>query len=354
MNPIEKARIGRTEVTVTRLGFGAVPLGGLYKDVTEEEAGATVRRALELGINYFDTAPIYGFGKAELRLGRELAKCDRDSIVVATKVGYTLVPEDGGCDTKVFHRFDNVPPVRPIFDYSYDGIMRTFEGSLQRLKLSRVDILNIHDPDYNWEDAIKITYPAIRKLREEGVVRAIGVGMCQAEMLVRFAQEGDFDCFLLAGRYTLIDHTGLRELLPLCESKGISIIIGGPYNSGILATGARPGATYDYVDAKPAVLEKVSAIEAVCARHNVPLKAAALQFPMAHPAVRAIIPGARSVAEVEENFSLLNLDIPDDFWDELRHLNLLPPEAPTPQLDAAAKAQPEEKNTTQKSVGYNP
>lgn len=332
MNPIEKVGIGGTDVRVTCLGFGAVPLGGLYKDISEDEAGATVRRALELGINYFDTAPIYGFGKAEIRLGRELVKCNRDSIVVATKVGYTLVPEDGARDSKVFHRFDNVPPLRPIFDYSYDGIMRTFEGSLQRLNLSRVDILNIHDPDYNWEDAIKITYPAIHKLRSEGVVRAIGVGMCQAEMLVRFACEGDFDCFLLAGRYTLIDHTGLRELLPICVRKGISVIIGGPYNSGILATGARSDATYDYVEAQPAVLERVSAIEAVCARYNVPLKAAALQFPMAHPAVTAIIPGARSAAEVVENFHLMSTATPDDFWEELRHLNLLPPDAPVPPV----------------------
>jgi D-threo-aldose 1-dehydrogenase len=162
-----------------------------------------------------------------------LAHCDRDSIVVATKVGYTLVPDDGGLDEKVFHRFDNVPAVHPVFDYSYDGIMRTFEGSLQRLNLSRVDILNIHDPDDHWEEAIETVYPALHRLRDEGVVRAIGVGMNQAEMLARFAREGDFDCLLLAGRYTLIDHTGLRELLPVCERKRISVIIGGPYNSGI-------------------------------------------------------------------------------------------------------------------------
>jgi D-threo-aldose 1-dehydrogenase len=337
MNPIEKVGIGRTDLKVTRLGFGAVPLGGLYKDVSEDEAGATVRRTLELGVNYFDTAPIYGFGKSEIRLGRELARVNRDSIVVATKVGYTLVPEDGGRDSKVFHRFDNVPPLRPIFDYSYDGIMKTFEGSLRRLDFSRVDILNIHDPDYNWEEAIGIAYPAIHKLRSEGVVRAIGVGMTRTEMLARFAREGDFDCLLLAGRYTLIDHTGLRELLPICEKRGISVIIGGPYNSGILATGARPGATYDYVEASPAVMERVAAIEAVCARHNVPLKAVALQFPVAHPAVAAIIPGARSAAEVEENFRLLSMVIPNDFWEELRHLSLLPLEAPTPRLGDTAR-----------------
>ncbi len=330
MNATEKVAIGRTDVRVSRLGFGGVPLGGLYNDVSEPEAGATVRHALELGINYFDTAPIYGFGKSESRLGRELALCHRDSIVVATKVGYTLVPDDGARDEKVFHRFANVPPVRPIFDYSYDGIMRTFEGSLKRLNLSRVDILNIHDPDEHWEEAIGIVYPVLHKLRSEGVVRAIGVGMNQAEMLARFAQEADFDCLLVAGRYTLIDHTGLHELLPVCERKDISVIIGGPFNSGILATGARPGATYNYVDASPAMLEKVAAIEAVCGRYHVPLKAAALQFPVAHPAVAAIIPGARSAAEVEENARMMNAPIPSDFWKELRHLNLLPPEAPVP------------------------
>ena len=243
----------------------------------------------------------------------------------------------GGRDEKVFHRFDNVPPMRPVFDYSYDGIMRTFEGSLQRLNLSRVDILNIHDPDDHWEKAIGIVYPALHKLRSEGVVRAIGVGMNQAEMLARFAREGDFDCLLVAGRYTLIDHTGLRELLPICERKHISVIVGGPYNSGILATGARLGATYNYVDASPAVLEKVAAIEAVCGRHDVPLRAAALQFPMAHPSVAAIIPGARSVVEVAENVRLLGLSIPDDFWKELQHLHLLPPEAPVPRLEQSAK-----------------
>ncbi|MGH9325687.1 MAG: aldo/keto reductase [Terriglobia bacterium] len=332
MNPIEKIGIGRTELRVTRLGFGTVPLGGLYKDVSEEEADATVRRALELGINYFDTAPIYGFGKSETRLGRGLAQANRDSIFVATKVGYALVPEAQGHDKRVFHRFDNVPPLCAIFDYSYDGIMRTFEASLRRLNLSRVDILNIHDPDYNWEDAIGIAYPTVHKLRSEGVVRAIGVGMNQAEMLARFAREGDFDCLLLAGRYTLIDHAGLRELLPVCERKQISVIIGGPYNSGILATGARPRATYNYVEASPGVLERVTEIEAVCARHDVPLKAAALQFPMAHPAVAAIIPGARSAAEIEESFRMMSVTIPDDFWEELRYLNLLPPEAPVPRL----------------------
>jgi D-threo-aldose 1-dehydrogenase len=334
MDPIARVGIGRTNVTVTRLGFGCVPLGGLYKDVSEDEASATVRRALDLGVNYFDTAPIYGFGKAETRLGRELARCSRNSFVVATKVGYTLIPDSGKGDEKVFHRFDNVPPLRPIFDYSYDGVMKTFESSLRRLSLSYVDILNIHDPDDHWQEAIEIVYPALHKLRSEGVVRAVGVGMNQAEMLARFAREGDFDCLLVAGRYTLIDHAALRDLLPLCEKKGISVIIGGPFNSGILATGARPGATYNYVDASPAMIEKVKAIEAVCEQYHVPLPAAALQFPMAHPAVAAIIPGARSATEVEQNVRLFGHFIPNDFWEELRHLNLLPREAPVPRLES--------------------
>lgn len=337
MDPIAKVGIGRTNLKVTRLGFGCVPLGGLYEDPSENEADATVRRVLDLGINYFDTAPIYGFGKAETRLGRVLAQRKRDSFVVATKVGYTLVPDTGKADEKVFHRFANVPPLRPIFDYSYDGIMRTFEGSLQRLNLTHVDILNIHDPDDHWKEAIEIAYPALHKLRSQGVVRAIGVGMNQAEMLARFAREGEFDCLLVAGRYTLIDHTALRDLLPVCEKKGISVIIGGPYNSGILATGARRGATYNYVDAPAAVMEKVAAIEAVCERYRIPLPAAALQFPMAHPAVAAIIPGARSTAELDQNAKLFSLSIPNDFWEELRHLNLLPRKAPVPRVDAPAE-----------------
>jgi D-threo-aldose 1-dehydrogenase len=332
MDPIAKVEIGRTGLKITRLGFGTVPLGGLYKDISDMEASATVRRALDSGINYFDTAPIYGFGKSEIRLGKELAHYERDSLVVATKVGYTLLPVTGKGDEKVFHRFDKVPPLHPVFDYSYDGVMRTFEGSLRRLNVSYVDILNIHDPDDHWEEAIGIVYPALHKLRSEGVVRAIGVGMNQAEMLARFAREGDFDCLLVAGRYTLIDHTALSDLLPLCQRKRISVIIGGPYNSGILATGARPGATYNYLDAPASVMERVAAIETVCQRHHVPLPAAALQFPMAHPAVAAIIPGGRSPGEVEQNVRLVNSPIPNDFWEELRLLKLLPQEAPVPEL----------------------
>jgi len=330
MNPVTRLQLGKTKLEVTCLGMGGTPLGGLYKDIAEDMAAATVRRALELGLNFFDTAPLYGCGKSELRLGRGLAGHDRDSYVVATKVGYALVPEDPDRDEKVFFPFENPPPLRPRFDFTYDAVMRSFEDSLRRLNLERIDIVHIHDPDTHWGDAISGAYPALHKLRSEGVISAIGVGMNQAAMLARFARECEFDCFLLAGRYTLIDHTALPELLPLCVQKRISIILGGPYNSGILATGARPGATYNYVEAPPELMDKVRKIEAVCARHYVPLKAAALQFPFAHPAIASVIPGARSVAEVEENFHLLGFQIPADFWAELRQMALLPHVAPVP------------------------
>jgi D-threo-aldose 1-dehydrogenase len=329
MDPGAKVKIGTTELEVTRLGMGGVPLGGLYRDMTEDSANATVQRALDLGINFFDTAPVYGSGKSELRLGRVLSEVKRSSFVVATKVGYALVHQDIG-DPAIFFPFDNPAPLRPVFDFGYDAAMRSVEQSLRRLNLQSVDIVHIHDPDDHYEQAMKGAYPALHRLRSEGVIRAIGAGMNQAEMLVRLAQEGDFDCFLLAGRYTLIDHTALPELLPLCLKKRISIILGGPFNSGILATGSRPGATFNYVEAPSEFMEQVQKIEEVCERHAVPLKAAALQFPLAHQAVSAVIPGVRSVNEVEENFRLLGHRIPRDFWIELREENLLPQDAPTP------------------------
>jgi D-threo-aldose 1-dehydrogenase len=342
MKPLEKAFIGRTKLQVTRLGVGGAAVAGLYQDVAEDRAVAAVKRALELGINFFDTAPLYGCGKSELRLGRAFAGRDRDSFVVSTKVGYALIPDDGQKREDVFFPFDNAPPLRPVFDFSYDAVMRSLEQSLERLRINRVDIVHIHDPDNHYREAMRFAYPALEKLRREGVIGAIGAGMNQAKMLAQFARDGDFDCFLLAGRYTLIDHTGLSELLPVCLEKKISVIIGGPYNSGILATGASAEARFNYLQAAPEIVEKVRRIEQVCARHCVPLKAAALQFPLAHPAVASVIPGARSVEEVEENRELVAFPIPSGFWEELRSEGLLPEEAPVPQA-AAALAQPAEK-----------
>ncbi len=328
MNPLAKAEIGKTGLQVTRLGLGTAPLGGLFEDVPEARALPIVKRALMLGINFLDTAPLYGHGKSETYLGKALARVPRSSYVLATKVGRLLVPADPSQLEK--REFDHPFPFKPVFDFSYDAVMKSFEESLKRLNLDRIDLLHIHDPDSHYEQAIKGAYPALARLRREGVIRAIGAGMNQAEMPARFAREGDFDCFLLAGRYTLIDHTGLKELLPLCVQKGISIIIGGPYNSGVLASGAKPGAKFDYVDAPQEVLQKVSKAAEVCARHGVAMKAAALQFPLAHPAVVSVIPGARSVEELEENFRLADQPIPKEFWADLRKSGLIPDEAPTP------------------------
>ena len=328
MNPLGKVQLGKTKVQVTRLGLGGAPLGGLDKDIAEETATTTVRRALELGINFIDTAPLYGHGKSELRLGRALAGCPCHSYVLATKVGRVLEPEDPSKVESIW--FENLPPFIPVFDFSYDGVMRSFEESLKRLNLDRVDVLHIHDPDDAYDEALLGAYHALDKLRSQGVIGAVGAGMNQWEMPARFAREANFDCFLLAGSYTLIDHTSLKELLPLCLKKGISIIIGGPYNSGILATGAQPGAKFNYAEAPPELIEKVRQIEGICARYAVPLRAAALQFPLAHPAVATVIPGARAVAEVEENFRLMSHPIPPEFWAELRSKKHLPPEAPLP------------------------
>ncbi len=328
MDPTAKVRLGKTQLQVTRLGLGGAPLGGLFEDVPEDTAIATVRRALALGLNLIDTAPLYGHGKSEQRVGRALAGLDRASRVLATKVGRLLIPVQPG--ELEPDEFDRPAPFRPVFDFSYDGVMRSFEESLKRLNVERIDILHIHDPDNHYKQAIEGAYRALDQLRRQGLIGAVGAGMNQAEMLARFARTGDFDCILLAGRYTLIDHMGLKDLLPLCVEKGIGIIIGGPYNSGVLASGACPGAKFNYADAPAPVLETVRKVEAICGRHSVSMKAAALQFPLAHPAVAAVIPGARSIREVEENFRLLREPIPADFWVELREEKILPPEAPTP------------------------
>jgi D-threo-aldose 1-dehydrogenase len=327
VNPLQKARIGRTNLSVTRMGMGGAALGGLYHKVADQAATATVRAALALGLNHFDTAPLYGHGLSERRMGQVLAERPRDSFVVSTKVGRVLVAASGKVES---FWFKNPAPFEPVFDFSYDGVMRSVEASLGRLGLDRVDVLYIHDPDDHYDEAIRGAYVALHKLRSEGAVGAIGAGMNQAEMEACFAREGDFDCFLLAGRYTLIDHSGLAELLPLCQRKQISIIVGGPFNSGILAGGTLSGSKFDYDTAPAEIVERVRNVERVCAHHGVPLKAAALQFPLAHPAVASVIPGARSVAEVEENFRLMSVAIPADFWQELRTERLLPLEAPVP------------------------
>jgi D-threo-aldose 1-dehydrogenase len=328
MDPLELKQIGSTDLRVTRLGLGGAPLGELFTPVGTQNAIDTVRRGYELGIRFFDTAPLYGRGKSERFYGEALRDFDRNSFVLSSKVGRVLNPNDSAADEDDIYA--ELPPYDVVFDFSRDGVLRSIEESLERLGLDRLDIALIHDPDDHWEQAINEAYPALAELRSQGVVGAIGAGMNQWEMLARFAQEGDFDCFLLAGRYTLLDHSGLEVMLPLCERKQVSIILGGPYNSGVLASDLGPDTTYFYQRTPPEVLETARRIKAVCDRHEAPLKAAALQFGLAHPAVAATIPGPRTPEEVEENIAMADFEIPTDLWAELRAEGLIPTDAPTP------------------------
>ena len=329
---IDDAPLGRTGLRVTRLGLGCAPLGNLFREVDEEVAHAVVERAYEAGVRLFDTAPLYGFGLSERRVGHVLRTRPRDSFVLATKVG-RLLRDDAPRDLTQYYRGESfwkgTPPVNPLFDFSYDGVMRSFDESLGRLGLDRIDVLHIHDPDDHHDQALSGAYRALDALRAQGVIRAVSAGMNQAEMEARFAREADFDCFMLAGRYTLLDQSGLRELLPLCAERGISIMNAGVYNSGLLAN-PRPGAHYDYVPAPGDVVDRALRIGATCERHGVPLKAAAVQFGLGHPAVATVVVGCRSVEQLDDTLAQFRTPIPADLWRELKAEGLLPADAPTP------------------------
>jgi D-threo-aldose 1-dehydrogenase len=340
----ERVNLGRTGLRVSRLGFGAAPIGGLYEAVAEADARATIERAWQLGIRTFDVAPLYGYGAAERRLGTVLGDRPRDEFVLSTKVGRLVRRVDDigpgadvdpqaldGRDDAFYVRSE---PVRVVFDYSADGVRRSIDESLARLELDRIDIALIHDPDTHWAAAIDEAFPALVRLREAGVIRAIGVGMNQSEMLARFARDGDFDVFLLAGRYTLLDQDALAELLPLCVERGIAVLVGGVMNSGILAD-PRPGGRFNYEPAPPAVVDRARRLAATCARHDVPLRAAAVQFPFAHPAIRSLIAGVRRIEHLEEYPELLRRPIPAALWEDLRAEGLIDQGAPVPDGAAA-------------------
>jgi D-threo-aldose 1-dehydrogenase len=328
LNPSQRVPLGRTALTITRFGLGTAPLAGLFEAVDEDTGVAAIERAWDDGIRFFDTAPLYGHGLAEMRLGKVLRQKPRDEFTLASKVGRLLradaQPEPG-------QSWRGTPPVNPMFDFSYDGVMRSFEESLERLGLDRIDILHIHDPDHHYDTALAGAYRALDRLRADGVIGAVSAGMNQAEMLTRFAREGDFDCFLLAGRYSLLDQIALKELLPECIKRGIAIIAGGVYNSGILAD-PKPGAHYNYQTAPAELLERARRIRDVCARHGVPLKAAAAQFPLGHPAVTCVVVGCRNSAQLDESLEMFEIDIPPLLWQDLKAQGLLPLEAPTPEL----------------------
>jgi len=334
---LRKRPIGRTAVEVTELGFGGTGLGNMYNPVAETEVFATIGAALAGGIRYFDTAPLYGHGLSELRTGVAVRLAKPERLTLSTKVGWRVTPATR--DEVPGGNFAAVPPFEIHFDYSYDAVMREVEDSLARLGVNRVDILFIHDVDHRnqgadyqrrFDEAMKGAYRAITKLREQGVVAALGVGVNEWKPCQEFAEAAPFDCFLLAGRYTLLEQEALDSFLPLCVERKMSVIIGGPFNSGILATGPIEGATYDYKPATQPILERVARIQAICRGHGVPLAAAALQFPLHHPAIAAIIPGGRHPDEIEANLRYYRHPIPAAMWHELKDAKLLRQEAPTP------------------------
>ena len=311
MNPAERAPIGSTSLRVTRLGLGGAPLGGLFASVEHEGALATVRAAYDAGVRYFDTAPLYGHGTGEMRMGEVLAGTSRDDFVLSTKVGRVLVP--AGPDGIEDHAYRNVLDRNPVFDLSASGIRRSLEESLERLGLDRIDIALLHDPDDHYRSALAQAFPELVRMREEGLVTAIGAGMNQWEMLLEFLVRVDLDCVLLAGRYTLLDRSAEAKLLPECERRGVSVLLGGPYNSGVLAGGDH----YDYEDVPENIMRRTEELRGVCQAHRVPLKAAALQFPLRHPAVTSVLAGARSEAELRENVEMMSYPIDPSFWEEV-------------------------------------
>lgn len=332
-------RLGNGGLDFTELGFGAAPLGNLYRAISDDDAQAILEAAWAAGVRYFDTAPLYGLGLSETRLNRFLRDKPRDGYVLSTKIGRLLratTPEkrDG------FGKWFEVPARNEVYDYGYDGVMRSLEFSLERLGLDRVDILFAHDLDvFNHKSQAALDarlkefmaggYKALQELRDDGTIRAFGAGLNEWQPCQWLAERGDFDLFLLAGRYTLLEQEALAGFLPLCETRGIGIVIGGPYNSGILATGPKPGAFYNYDPAPPEILDRAARIEAACGRHGVRLVDAAFQFPLRHPAVISVIPGGQGLKEMDSNLAAAKAEIPAALWADLKAEGLMRKDAPT-------------------------
>lgn len=337
MKPDEMRDFGRTGLKVSAFGFGTAPIGNIFRGISEADSDAMVQCAWDAGVRYFDTAPMYGHGLAELRTGHSLRWKNRDDFILSSKVGRLLKPARR--QDIDFAPWSDAAPFTMQFDYSYDGVMRSIEDSLQRLALERLDICFIHDIDVFtrgseqpevFAKAMDGAWKALESLRDQGVLKAIGVGVNEWEVCHAALQQRDFDCFLLAGRYTLLEQGALDSFLPLCEARGAAVVVGGGFNSGILATGAREGAKYNYAPAPDEIMQKVARIEAVCADYNVPLPAAALQFVVAHPAVPSFMAGTRTVAQLEQNLKWFSHGIPAEFWADLKSRGLLREDAPVP------------------------
>ena len=339
MDAVTWKRNGSSSVEFTRLGFGTAPLGNLYQAITDDEADEVVASAWDSGVRYFDTAPLYGLTLSERRLGAFLKSKPRDEYTLSTKVGRLMRPCPPS-ERSGIGRWFEVPDMKEVFDYSYDGVLRSFEESLERLGVGRVDVLFAHDlcvfthgskaaSDARLEEFMSGGYKAMIELREQGAVKAIGGGINEWEVCQAMAEQGDFDIFLLAGRYTLLEQHALDSFLPLCEARSIGVVIGGPYNSGILATGPTESAYYNYDPAPPEILRKTKKIQSKCMAHSVDLKVVALQFPLLHPSVVAVIPGGKSAEEVIANGLNMNEPVPSALWQELKSEGLLREDAPT-------------------------
>jgi D-threo-aldose 1-dehydrogenase len=338
---LPRRRVGKTQLEVTTLGLGGAPMGGFRANISDAEAVGLTDLAYELGVRYFDTSPFYGYGRSELRMGAGLREKPRDDYVLSTKIGRIMHALKPGEQPPADFRENGLPGFAPVFDYTYDGVMRSLEHSYFRLGISRIDIALVHDVDFwtikdrtildqRFKTVMDSGFKALDELRRAGVIGAIGVGINESDTSLRFIQAGDFDCMLLAGRYTLLEQGGLEAFLPECVKRGVSVILGGPYNSGILTGDVKNDTTHDYVQAPAPLIEKARKIEAVCKRHGVELGAAAMQFPLFHPALCAVIPGALAASEVRQNVERLSVKIPTELWSELKREKLLDPEAPTP------------------------
>jgi D-threo-aldose 1-dehydrogenase len=320
--------LGRAGVKVSRLGFGGAPIAGLFQAVDDDTARSALTAAWDSGIRYYDTAPHYGAGLSERRIGEFLRAHPAEQWALSTKVGRLIAAAPSeAADNAGF--VDEQPTARS-FDFSRAGVRRSFEASLERLGVDRVDIAFLHDPDDYLDDAIEQGWPTLSTLRDEGMVRSIGAGMNHAAALTRLVRETDMDVVLLAGRYTLLDQAALDELFPACLRHRTSVVVGGVFNSGILADPPAAQSQFDYKPAPREIRERALRIAKVCAHHGVPIAAAALQFPLAHPAVTSIVVGTRSAAEVHENCRLLTTPIPKELWAALRAESLLRPDAPVP------------------------
>jgi len=311
-------KLGTANVAVDAVSLGTAALGGLYRSVPDADVASLFDTAFDAGISLFDTAPQYGHGKAEQRLGAHLSGRDRDSYKISTKVG-RLVVDDPDADTGIFA---DANPSRLEFGYDRDSVLRSLEESLVRLGLDRVDIALIHDPDDHADQAIEEAYPTLAELRDEGVVGAIGVGMNQSAIPTRFVEETDIDLVLLAGRYTLLDQTALDDLIPVARANDVSIMIGGVFNSGVLVDPDN-APMFNYGPASDDVVARANALAAVCARHDVPLAQAALAFPYREPSVVTVLLGARNGDELQQSLAMVQQGVPDELWTELREEGLI-------------------------------